>query len=237
MTYRPKSTFKGVSIKLLFEQLRAVGHSEVAALGLLVSMLEHPGTETEPVLPAWWKLELNGDRIAIRTPAGSLDPAEVFARKNGLAVNGPPPAGGTVLVPSAEDWRKYGAQAPHIWRLRAAQEEYARRKAARQPTAKEPEPSPIEPVSEATNELSQTLPAAEPAAGTPEQQKINWLAAKLKPDDSVKRDDHKAEFMTKFGSSEKHYLTQVWPAARVLAGLPRQGSGGRKPDSGNKSKS
>jgi hypothetical protein len=170
MTYRPKSTFKGVSIKLLFEQLLANGHSAIAAHALLVGMLEHPGTETEPVLPAWWKLELNGGRIAIKTPAGSVDPAEVFARKNGLAVNGPPPAGGTVFIPSAEDWRKYGAQAPDIWRLRAAQEEYARRKAASQPAGKEPEPiakpgpepSPTEPIAGSATEPVAS-PPAEPA--------------------------------------------------------------------------
>jgi hypothetical protein len=176
MTYRPKSTFKGISIKLLFEQLRAVGHSAAAAHALLTGMLEHAGTETEPVLPAWWKLERNGDRIAIKTPAGSLDPAEVFVRKNGLAANDPPPAGGTVFVPSAEDWRKYGAQAPDIWRLRAAQEAYARRKAASQPAGKEPEPV-VEPAPEPITE-----PAAEPVAEPVPEAPVGPAASQMEPD-------------------------------------------------------
>ena len=77
--------------------------------------------------------------------------------------------------------------------------------------------------------VSITPKPVRPVTETPAQKAIVCLAAKLKPDDSVTRDAHKAEIMQTFGISEQQYLTHIWPEARVLVSLPRLGSGGRKP--------
>jgi hypothetical protein len=53
-----------------------------------------------------------------------------------------------------------------------------------------------------------------------------WLALKLKPDDSVERDDYKAECMEQHKLDSERSYDRVWKAARYLIGLPKQRKGG-----------
>ena len=63
--------------------------------------------------------------------------------------------------------------------------------------------------------------------GTSEAFATEWLAAK--PDlETMKRDDHKDECITKFGITGRAYQRRVWPAARKLAGLKKHARPGPK---------
>jgi hypothetical protein len=61
-----------------------------------------------------------------------------------------------------------------------------------------------------------------------EQEAIVWLAAQLKADDSVKRDNFAAECCKKFRISAIVYRMRIWPAARKRAGLRSRSRPGPK---------
>src|SRR5262245_53633305 len=89
-----------------------------------------------------------------------------------------------------------------------------------------------------------TTPAPERATERPRYSRSDqeWeaaqaLAAILRPDDSVKRDDVAMQFVRQFMAergyrfSERGFLQRIWPDARTLAGLDRLAKPGPKKNS------
>ena len=64
---------------------------------------------------------------------------------------------------------------------------------------------------------------AVPASG--QDRAIKWLAAKLRQDRTAKFADYQAECVGTFKISKLAYKTQVWPAARKMAGLGKAKAG------------
>ena len=54
---------------------------------------------------------------------------------------------------------------------------------------------------------------------------IKWLAAKLRQDRTARFADYQAECVATFKISKLAYKTQVWPAARKMAGLEKAKAG------------
>ncbi len=72
---------------------------------------------------------------------------------------------------------------------------------------------------------------AVPASGL--DRAIKWLAAKLRQDRTARFADYQAECVGTFKISKLAYKTQVWPAARKMAGLGKAKAG--RPQGKNKS--
>ena len=66
---------------------------------------------------------------------------------------------------------------------------------------------------------------AKAAPASSQDRAIDWLAAKLRQDRTARFADYQAECVETFKISKLAYKTQVWPAARKMAGLGKAKAG------------
>ena len=66
---------------------------------------------------------------------------------------------------------------------------------------------------------------AKAAPASSQDRAIYWLAAKLRQDRTARFADYQAECIETFKISKLAYKTQVWPAARKMAGLGKAKAG------------
>jgi hypothetical protein len=205
-------TFQGIPIANLFQLLlQQPGFSRYAVRAIVTDLLENRlgPIDITPPLPRGWRLIFRGRGIAIETADGILDASQVLIKYAAedlpqVLARTPQPAMSTPAAPANDP---------------VPPEEPATAKD--RPASKQCPPPP-----------PQTIPAASDAHGVSkaerEERAISWLAARLKPDDSVPRKKLQAECMQRFDISANRYRTCVWPKARELKGLPPQARAGAK---------
>jgi hypothetical protein len=218
--------FLGIPVAILFPMLQQREKlSRYAARAALTDLLEGrlgPVVITPP-LPRGWRLIFSGNGIAIETADGILDAAQVFVK---YATDDPP----QIFAHPPQPAQSAPAASPDVLKPAAAKEQPAEQHTPPQTTPAAP-PAVLKPQAAAEDPEPQPTTAASsapPAADDKDQRAIALAAARLKPDDSVKRDDLWKALKPLPGISARYFEHHIWPAARKLAGLTERGKPGPK---------